>query len=107
MVSSSHQGRTATLSGSYDNTVRLWNPATGTCCSNLEGHLSLVMSVAFSPDGKLLALGSCDHSIRLWDPATGTCRSTLECHSYSVTSVAFSPDGKLVASGADDNAVRL
>jgi len=58
-------------SGSYDNTVRLWNPATGTCCSTLEGHSSLVLSVEFSPDGKLLASGSCDYTVRLWDLAMG------------------------------------
>jgi len=94
-------------SGSSDNTVRLWDPATGTCRRTLEGHSSYVTSVAFSPDGKLLASGSYDNTVRLWDPATGTCRSTLEGHSSYVTSVAFSPDGKLLASGSYDRTVRL
>jgi len=66
----------------------------------LEGHTSWVRSVAFSPDGKLLASGSDDDTIKLWDVATGREVRTLEGHNYAVTSVAFSPDGKLLASGS-------
>jgi roadblock/LC7 domain-containing protein len=41
-------------SASHDNTVRLWEAATGTCRSTLEGHSDYVSAVAFSPDGQLL-----------------------------------------------------
>jgi hypothetical protein len=41
-------------SASDDKTVRLWEAATGTCRSTLEGHSSMVIAVGFSPDGKML-----------------------------------------------------
>ncbi|CBF80695.1 WD40 repeat domain-containing protein [Aspergillus nidulans FGSC A4] len=94
-------------SGSDDETVRLWDPATGSLQQTLEGHSGWVLSVAFSPDGRLLASGSFDKTVRLWDPATGSLQQTLRGHSNWVRSVAFSPDGRLLASGSFDKTVRL
>ena len=77
-------------------------------CSRLSRAIqSSVNSVAFSPDGRLLASGSHDKTVRLWDTATGALQQTLEGHSDWVRSVAFSPDGRLLASGSDDETVRL
>jgi len=82
-------------------------PAWDSRLQKLEGHTSWVNSVAFSPDGQLLASGSGDETVRLWNPATGEQLQKLEGHTDSVKSVAFSPDGQLLASGSGDETVRL
>ncbi|MFD1374081.1 nSTAND1 domain-containing NTPase [Actinoplanes sichuanensis] len=93
--------------GSVDQTVRLWDVATGTNLETLTGHTGPIWSVAFSPDGKTLATGSVDQSVRLWDVATGTHLRTLTGHTHAIWSVAFSPDGKTLATGGHDATVRL
>ena len=58
------------VSGSYDNTVMVWDPSTGEQLCQLRGHTDVVTSVCFSSDGKELASGSQDSTVRNWDPAT-------------------------------------
>ena len=98
-IAFSPDGKTI-ASGSSDDTIKLWDVATGSLKDTLEGHTASVRSVAFSPDGKTIASGSSDDTIKLWDVATGSLKDTLEGHTASVRSVAFSPDGKTLASGA-------
>ncbi len=57
---------------SKDNTVRLWDVASGRKLRLLQGHTSYVYSVAFSPDGRTVASGSSDQTVRLWDVASGS-----------------------------------
>ena len=64
-------------------------------------------SVAFSPNGQLLASASNDKTVRLWNLATGEQLQKLEGHTKPVFSVAFSPNGQLLASASLDNTVRL
>ena len=69
-----------------------------------EGQLTnLVQSLAFSPDGGLLAAGRRDYSVRVWDVAAREEVARLEDHSGDVFAVTFSPDGTVLAadSGSD------
>ncbi|KAH7418721.1 NACHT and WD40 domain protein [Cadophora sp. MPI-SDFR-AT-0126] len=93
---------------SSDNTVRLWDAATGALQQTLKGHSSPVAAVAFSPDGRVVVSGS-GNTVRLWDAATGALQQTLKGHSSFVTTVAFSPNGRVVVSGSGffDNTVRF
>ena len=94
-------------SASQDQTVRLWDLATGQPTHTLNGHSGWVNGVAFSPDGRQLASASDDCTVRLWDPTTGQPTRTLHGHTDKVIAVAYSPDGHQLASASDDQTVRL
>jgi WD40 repeat protein len=97
------------VSGSWDNTIRLWDAQTGKPIGqSLQGHKSDVTSVAFSPDGKQIVSGSRDKTIRLWDAQTGQLiGQPIQGHTDVVESVAFSPDGKRIVSGSWDTTIRI
>ena len=58
--------------GSWDNTVRIWDPDTGTQRHTLTGDADRVEAVAIAPDSSWLATGGSDGTVRIWDPATGS-----------------------------------
>jgi WD40 repeat protein len=53
-------------SGSFDQTIKLWNVQTGQLLRTLTGHTDVVRSVAWSADGQVLASGSDDRTIKIW-----------------------------------------
>jgi RNA polymerase sigma factor (sigma-70 family) len=108
----SGDNKTPGSGGSGDNTIRLWETATGKELRALKGHGPPVSSVAFSPDGKILASASADQMIRLWEMTTGKEIRAIQGYrngvlSSDLVSVAFSSDGKTLASPSHDKTVRL
>jgi WD40 repeat protein len=114
-VAFSPDGQWLAVAAQYSGFVELVVPETGEQPRSLPGLNSRVHSLAFSPDGKLLAAGGgqLDGVVQLWDLETGKGRRNLTAHKNplsvagNVHAVAFSPDGRLLASAGDDGLVKL
>ena len=97
------------VSGSNDNTVRLWDFATGSNLETYTGHTDRVFTVALNDDKSIIASGGRDNTIKLWDITTGESRTIPAAHNEEVRKIAFSPDGKTLVScgGWEDATVKI
>ena len=95
------------LSGSGDNTLKVWDAHSGQCLLTLQGHANSVNACAWSPDGQRLLSGSGDNTLKVWDTHSGQCLLTLQCHASSVTACAWSPDGQRLLSGSLDGTFKV
>ena len=95
------------VSGSWDETVRVWDATSGVELRCLRGHGGKVYSVAISADGRRIVSGSEDNTVRVWDATSGVELRCLRGHEDGVSSVAISPDGRQIVSGGTDNTVRV
>ncbi|WP_165251602.1 WD40 repeat domain-containing serine/threonine protein kinase [Paludisphaera soli] len=88
--------------------ILLWTlPAAPHPRTSLGGHQKEAWSLAFSPDGSILASGADDHQIRLWNVADGSDLGAIEAHSQTVTGLSFSPDGEELASVSLDGSWKI
>jgi len=111
-VSFSRDGKLL-VSGSDDESVRIWLLPDGQPGPVLSGHLYPVQGVAISPDGALIASAAGDEDrptkpgeVKLWT-MDGKELAALPDHKRGATGVAFSPDGKYLASTGLDEAVNI
>lgn len=91
------------ISGSLDNTIKMWNVEEGTCVRTLFGHIEGVWAVDM--DKLRIVSASHDRTIKIWDRVSGKCLHTLVGHRGAVTSVALGDDK--IISGSDDSTVRI
>lgn len=104
------------VSGAKDGTAIVWEVpsakpegfvAARKPLVQLPGHKDMVVAVAFSPDGKTVAVTSHDPDVHLYDVVAGKSNGTLSGHAKDVRGVAFSTDGKQIVTGSVDKTVRL
>lgn len=91
----------------YETSIKLWDVSSGQFLGVLRGHEGAVVSIAYSPDGELLASVSQDMTVRLWRLSDGLCIHVLHGHTDEVWSVGFSPNGSLLVSGSRDTTVKI
>jgi WD40 repeat protein len=91
-------GRSIDAGFSADNTVRVWDLATGTLRHILAGHSLRVNAVAVTPDSKVAVSASEDETLKVWDLERGVELRTLRGHRREVNAVAITPDGRLAVS---------
>ncbi|MDQ2733192.1 MAG: WD40 repeat domain-containing protein, partial [Armatimonadota bacterium] len=95
---------------SWDGTIRIWNRKTGLLEQVLHSTETYIRTLAWSPNGKILAGGGgSDKSsfLELWEARTGRSLGLLKGHTRYITSVVFSPDSKYLASAGDDKTARV
>jgi WD40 repeat protein len=93
------------LSGSVDNTLRLWNLTDGKEVRVFQGHTKEIWGCTFTTDGKPVS-ASWDATVKVWDPVSGKELKSF-VHPKDVNGVTVSRDGKWLLTGCDDGAARL
>jgi WD40 repeat protein len=93
------------LSGSTDNTLRLWDLATGETLRILEGHTNYVGALAIGVNGNRALSGSKDHTLRLWDLANGEYLAEYYADS-AIGCVAFARHD-LILAGSEDGKIHI
>jgi serine/threonine protein kinase len=95
------------VSGSLDDTIRVWNWETDKLLYTLEGHRRGVNEVSISLGGQVLASCGDDAAVKVWNLADGSLIHTLKGHLRDVNSVALGESGSLLASGSEDTTIKL
>ncbi len=94
-------------SASNDNTVRVWDVATGAALATLSKEFSVVSAVAISSNASNLAMASQDGSVFIWDSSSSEEPTTLAAHRGIVRCLAYSADDRWLASGGADRTIRI
>ncbi len=100
-------GGTRIASGSFDETVQVWDATSGGQAFTYRGHSDSVFAVGWSPGGTRIASGGADQTIQVWDASNGKARFSYRGHDGTVSALAWSPDGTRIASASGDQTVQV
>ncbi|MBL8295023.1 MAG: winged helix-turn-helix domain-containing protein [Bryobacterales bacterium] len=95
------------ISGSRDNTLRVWDLEGRQAPRVLEGHTNAIRAVAITADGTRAISGSEDRTLRVWDLEGQQAPRVLEGHTGQIDGVAITGDGRLAISGSQDKTLRI
>ena len=96
------------VTGSWDNTIKVWDVETASAVLKLEGqHKGYVNSVVYSPEGDAILSAGDDGTAVLWNAQTGAFERRFEGHTSRVRSATFSPDGTMVLTASNDRTAKL
>jgi WD40 repeat protein len=95
------------LAVSTGREVRLYETRRWTEAGRLEGSPQMLLSLAWSPDGRTLATGGYEGAVSLWNLSGRSLERSLPGHAGHVTCLAYGPDGKRLLSGAGDGKLRV
>jgi WD40 repeat protein len=90
-----------------DQTLAVWSTRTGERIATLDGHSGSPNHLAFTADGRRLAVAGGDGTTRIWNPITGELQLTLGGHLALVSAASFNPDGTQLATTSADGRVRI
>lgn len=104
--------------GGYDGSLRVWEVGSGKKVVEVKAQAAtvpnqpppsanVVNSLAFSPDGKTIAVGGSDSQVHLFQTGDGKLIRSMPGHTSAVAGLAFHPSGALLASAGKDRTVRL
>ncbi|MCP4933740.1 MAG: protein kinase [bacterium] len=95
------------VSGSADNSIKLWRRSRKRLIRTYLSHDGVVNAVTLSPKAYRMASGSSDGTIKIWSPKSRHLRRTLQAQQDSVSALAFAQNGKWLASGGKDHTIKI
>jgi WD40 repeat protein len=87
--------------------VRVWDIRSGALLATFEADEYITRTVAFSPDGSIVAAGNQDGTIKLWDAKTNKLLRTIQAHVVKTAAIAFSFDGRFIATSGNDGTISV
>jgi len=95
------------ISGSEDETIKIWSMSSGECVKTLTGHRGQVKSIVIAEEQQQIISASADQTIKIWSMSSGECVKTLTGHTDWVSSMIITKDQLQIISGSHDKTIKI